>query len=119
MEKVNLAERFSRFDELWSPKIVADMNDYHVKLVKVNGEFVWHSHDETDELFLVVKGRLRIKQRDREIQLGEGEIYVVPRGVEHCPVAEAVAHVLLLEPRGTVNTGDAESDRTVLDEQRI
>jgi mannose-6-phosphate isomerase-like protein (cupin superfamily) len=119
VEKVNLSERFGRFDDLWSPKIVADMNDYHVKLAKVKGEFVWHTHDETDELFLVVKGRLRILQRDRTIDLGAGEIYVVPRGVEHCPVAEDEAHILLLEPWGTVNTGDAEDDRTVRNEQRI
>ncbi len=117
MNKVNLREKLARFDDLWSPKIVADMNDYHVKLVKVRGEFLWHQHDETDELFLVVKGRLVIKLRDREMSLGEGELFVVPRGVEHMPVAEEVAHVLLLEPAGTANTGDAGGERTAEDER--
>ena len=119
MEKVNLREKFARFDEYWSPKITAEMNDYHVKLAKLKGEFVWHTHEETDELFLVVKGSLRIRLRDREVRLDEGELFVVPRGVEHLPVAEDEVHVLLLEPRGTVNTGDERGERTVLEEQRI
>ena len=119
MEKVNLREKLARFDEYWSPKIAAEMNDYHVKLAKLKGEFVWHTHEETDELFLVVKGSLRIRLRDREVRLDEGELFVVPRGVEHLPVAEDEVHVLLLEPRGTVNTGDERGERTVLEEQRI
>ena len=115
--KVNLREKLTRFDDLWSPKIVADMNDYHVKLVKVQGEFLWHTHAETDELFLVLKGRLTIRQRDGEVTLDEGELYVVPRGVEHMPVAAEECHILLLEPAGTVNTGEAGGERTAQDER--
>jgi mannose-6-phosphate isomerase-like protein (cupin superfamily) len=108
-DKVNLAAQFERFDDHWSPKIVATLNDYDVKVVKVQGEFVWHQHDETDELFLVTAGQLRIHLQDRDdVVLGAGELFVVPRGVRHCPVADAETHVLLLEPRDTVNTGDAE-----------
>ena len=116
---MNLREKVVRFDEYWSPKNTAEMNDYHVKLAKLKGELVWHTHEETDELFLVVKGSLRIRLRDREVRLDEGELFVVPRGVEHLPVAEDEVHVLLLEPRGTVNTGDERGERTVLEEQRI
>ena len=119
MDKVNLDEAFGRFAELWSPKIVAALNDYDVKLAKVKGEFIWHQHGETDELFLVVKGRLRIRQRDREVDLEEGDLYVVPRGVEHCPVAEEEAQILLLEPHGTVNTGDIRDERTVATDQHL
>jgi mannose-6-phosphate isomerase-like protein (cupin superfamily) len=115
--KVNLREKLARFEDLWSPKIVADMNDYHVKLVKVQGEFLWHTHEETDELFLVLKGRLTIRQRDADVTLDEGELYVVPRGVEHMPVATEECHILLLEPAGRVNTGDAGGERTAEDEQ--
>jgi mannose-6-phosphate isomerase-like protein (cupin superfamily) len=111
--KVNLREKFTRFTEQWSPKIVADVNDYHVKLAKVQGEFVWHRHEDTDELFLVVRGQMTIKLRDGYVTLEEGDLYVVPRGVEHKPVAEQEAHILLLEPAGTVNTGDAGGERTV------
>jgi mannose-6-phosphate isomerase-like protein (cupin superfamily) len=110
-DKVNLAAQFGRFDDHWSPRIVATLNDYDVKVVKVQGEFVWHQHDETDELFLVTAGQLRIHLQDREdVVLCAGELFVVPRGVRHCPVADAETHVVLLEPRDTVNTGDA--DRT-------
>jgi len=112
MTKVNLQDKLARFDAHWSPKIVADMNDYHVKVVKVQGEFVWHAHEETDELFLVLKGRLTIRQRDTDVTLEEGDLYVVPHGVEHMPVAEDECHILLLEPADTVNTGDAGGDRT-------
>lgn len=104
---VNLAERFSQFSELWSPKRIAAVNDYDVKIVKVKGEFVWHTHEDTDELFLVVAGRLTIQLRDGDVELGPGEMYVVPQGVEHCPVADEETSILLLEPAGTVNTGDA------------
>ena len=108
-DKVNLAAQFRRFEDHWSPKIVARVNDYDVKVVKVQGEFVWHQHDETDELFLVTAGRLRIQLQDRDdVVLGAGELFVVPRGVRHRPVADEETHLLLLEPRGTVNTGDAE-----------
>lgn len=113
MDKVSLARALSRFDDLWSPKIVADMNDYHVKVVKAQGAFVWHTHPETDELFLVVRGSLTIRLREGDVRLGEGELFVVPRGMAHCPYAEEEAHILLLEPAGTVNTGDAAGERTV------
>jgi mannose-6-phosphate isomerase-like protein (cupin superfamily) len=116
-DKVNLREKLARFDDLWSPKIVADVNDYHVKVVKVQGEFLWHTHDETDELFLVLKGRLTVRRRDGEVTLNEGELYVVPRGAEHMPVAAEECHILLLEPTGTVNTGGAGGERTAVDER--
>src|SRR5262245_14195897 len=113
MEKVNLAQKFSRFDEYWSPKIAGDLNDAHIQLVKVKGEFVWHHHEAEDELFLVVKGRLLMKLHEGDIWLEEGEFLVVPRGVEHCPVAPEEAHLLLLEPKGTRNTGNVQNERTV------
>jgi len=113
MEVVNLEDTFARFDDHWSPKIIARLNDYHVKAVKLQGAFVWHRHDETDELFLVTKGTLVIRLRDRDVTLGPGELLVVPKGVEHLPVAEEECEVLLLEPAGTVNTGDAGGARTV------
>lgn len=114
MDKVNLAEKFSRFSEQWSPKIAGEVNDAYVKLAKIQGEFVWHAHEAEDELFLVVKGRMVIKLRDGEVNLEEGEFFVVPRGVEHCPVADEECWILMLEPKGTLNTGDAMgSDRTV------
>ena len=119
MDKVNLGEKFGRFDDYWRPRIVGEMNDYHVKLAKLKGEFVWHQHEDADELFLVVEGTLRIKLRDREIRLDAGEILVVPAGVEHLPVTEEEVHVLLLEPRGTVNTGAVRDERTVVEEERI
>src|SRR3954447_24955898 len=102
---VNLAEKLSQFSELWSQKTVAALNDYEVKLAKVKGEFVWHTHDATDELFLVVSGRLTIRLRDGDVVLEPGELFVVPRGVEHCPVAEEETAILLVEPVGTLNTG--------------
>jgi mannose-6-phosphate isomerase-like protein (cupin superfamily) len=104
--KINLAERLATFDYRWSPKIVAQLNDYDVQVVKVEGEFVWHKHDETDDFFLVLNGHLTIQLRDRNLELDEGELFVVPRGVEHCPRADEEAHVLLIEPAGTPNTGD-------------
>jgi mannose-6-phosphate isomerase-like protein (cupin superfamily) len=116
---VNLAQKFSLFSDQWNPKIVGELNDFYVKLVKVQGEFVWHQHENEDELFLVVKGRLLIKLRDRDIQLGEGEFAIIPKGVEHLPVAEEEAHVVLLEPKTTLNTGDAQSERTVANLQWI
>jgi mannose-6-phosphate isomerase-like protein (cupin superfamily) len=106
--KVNLHEQFGRFQEHWSPKIVTSVNDYDVKVVKVQGEFVWHRHDDTDELFLVTAGLLRIRIEGAEdVTLGPGELFVVPRGVRHCPVADEETRVVLLEPRETLNTGDA------------
>ena len=114
MSKINLAEKFAWFDDHWSPKVVAELNGQLVKLVKLKGEFIWHSHENEDELFLVVKGSLTIKLRDAEdVVLREGEFFVVPRGVEHLPIAEEEAHVLLFEPASTLNTGGVENDRTV------
>jgi mannose-6-phosphate isomerase-like protein (cupin superfamily) len=111
---VNLQEQFARFDDYWSPKIVASVNDYDVKLVKVQGEFVWHQHDETDEVFLVMAGQLRIQLQDRDdVVLSPGELFVVPRGVRHRPLADAETHLVLLEPHATINTGDAELTGTV------
>jgi mannose-6-phosphate isomerase-like protein (cupin superfamily) len=113
MQVVNLEEKFARFSEQWNPKILAKLNDYHIKAVKLQGEFVWHKHDETDELFLVTKGSLVIRFRDQDVALGPGELLVVPKGVEHMPVAEEECEVLLIEPAGTLNTGDAGGARTV------
>jgi mannose-6-phosphate isomerase-like protein (cupin superfamily) len=113
IKKINLSEKFNRFSEQWSPKIAAELNDSYVKLARLQGEFVWHKHDVEDEMFLVVKGRLKIQLRDGEIDLGEGELVVIPRGVEHCPLAEEEALVLLLEPKATRNTGDVINERTV------
>ena len=110
--KVNLERALARIAETWSPKLVAAVNDCHVKLVRLKGEFVWHAHENEDELFLVLHGRLRLLFRDRELELDPGELVVVPRGTEHCPVADDEVHVLLLEPRSTVNTGTAGGERT-------
>jgi mannose-6-phosphate isomerase-like protein (cupin superfamily) len=112
-EATNLREKLALFDGHWQPKIVAQVNDYDVRIVKVKGEFVWHKHDDTDDFFLVLKGHLTIQLRDRDVELGEGELYVVPRGVEHCPRAEEEASILLIEPTGTANTGDAGGPLTV------
>jgi mannose-6-phosphate isomerase-like protein (cupin superfamily) len=112
-DPVNLAERFSRFSDQWSPKIVGELNDSYIKLAKVQGEFVWHQHANEDEFFLVVQGRLLIRLRDRDVLLHEGEFFVVPRGVEHLPIAEDEAHILLLEPKATLHTGDVDNARTV------
>lgn len=112
-EKVNIAQKFEQFSEHWSPRIAGELNDSYVKLVKVKGEFVWHHHDDEDELFLVVKGRLLIKFRDRDLWLDPGEFVIIPRGVEHCPVAEAEVHIILLEPKTTSNTGNVQNERSV------
>ncbi|GAB2617273.1 cupin domain-containing protein [Streptomyces capparidis] len=109
---VNLADRLSRFSDLWAQKKIADLNDYEIKLAKLKGEFVWHTHEDTDELFLVVSGRLTIQLRDGDVELGPGELFVVPRGVEHCPVAAEETAILLVEPAGTLNTGDAGGPMT-------
>ena len=110
---VNLAEKFGRFSEHWKPKIVGEVNDFYIKLVKFQGEFLWHRHETEDELFLVSRGAFTVRLRDRDVPLREGEFFVVPRGVEHMPVAREEAHVMLLERRSTVNTGDAGGERTV------
>jgi len=112
MDIVNLAGKFSLFDEQWQPRIVAELNDSYVKLAKLQGEFIWHHHDGEDELFYVIKGRLLIKLREQDLWLEEGEFVVIPRGVEHKPVALEEVHVMLLEPKGTVNTGNVQSERT-------
>ena len=113
MDKINLLEKFGRFSEQWQPKIVAELNGQYVKLARLQGEFVWHHHEAEDELFLVVEGRLAIQFEDREVVLAPGEMIVVPAGVEHRPVAEEEALVLLLEPKSTSNTGSVRNERTV------
>jgi mannose-6-phosphate isomerase-like protein (cupin superfamily) len=117
--KINLADKFTRFTDQWSPKIIADLNDSHVKLAKVQGEFVWHSHAEEDELFLVIQGELTIELRDEQVTLGPGELVVIPKGVEHRPVAQQEVQLLLIEPKGIKHTGDVVSDLTVHEYARI
>jgi mannose-6-phosphate isomerase-like protein (cupin superfamily) len=119
MKKINLNEKLDQFHDHWSPRIVGELNGQHVKLVKFQGEFVWHHHDQEDELFLVIRGRFRMEFRDRQVWLDEGEFLIVPRGVEHRPVAEDEVHVLLFEPASTRNTGDVEDPRTVDQPERI
>jgi mannose-6-phosphate isomerase-like protein (cupin superfamily) len=116
MTAVNLADKLSLFSEYWRPKTVAEFNRHDIMVVKLKGEFVWHKHDDTDDFFLVLRGRLTIQLRDRDVTLGPGELFVVPRGVEHRPVAEEEVHVLLIEPSGTPNTGNPETaaPRTLL-----
>ena len=119
MQKVNLQEKLKLFSDLWSPKIVGELNGHHVKLVKLQGEFVWHRHEHEDELFLVLKGEMTIQLRDRDVHLREGEFFIVPKGVEHNPIASEEAQVLLLEPASTLNTGDTRSERTVEFPERL
>ncbi len=119
MTPINLREKFALFDDYWSPKIVGESNGSYVLLAKLRGEFVWHNHENEDELFFVVKGSLLIRMRDREVQLNEGEFFVVPRGVEHLPVAENEVWVMLLEPITTKHTGDVIDERTVTEYQRL
>ena len=114
-EAINFAEKLARFSERWSPRIVARMNDYHFKLVKIEGEFVWHSHAETDEVFVVLEGEMAIELRDGRVELRAGEMFVVPRGVEHRPVAARECRLMLVEPAGTINTGDAGGGMTAED----
>jgi mannose-6-phosphate isomerase-like protein (cupin superfamily) len=116
-DKVNLAEKLALLDGPYAPGIIGFMNDYKLAVVKTQGEFVWHKHDDTDDFFLVLEGRLTIQLRDRDVVLEPGELFVVPKGVEHCPKADVETHVLLIEPRGTVNTGDAGGDLTA--EERV
>ena len=115
MNKVNLAEKFSMFNGLWEPKIVGELNNQHVKIAKLKGEFVWHDHENEDELFMVIMGHLTIKLRDGDVELDEGELFIIPKGVEHMPVAENEVQVLMFEPKGTVNTGNVDSDKTIKD----
>jgi mannose-6-phosphate isomerase-like protein (cupin superfamily) len=119
MRKVNLAEKFALFADYWNPKIVGDLNDSHIKVAKLKGEFVWHHHEHEDELFLVIKGRLVIRLRDGEITLGPGEFVVIPRGVDHLPVAEEEVQVVLIEPKATLNTGNVTNAKTVSKLERI
>jgi mannose-6-phosphate isomerase-like protein (cupin superfamily) len=112
MKKINLEDKLSKFSEHWSPKVIAEMNDYQFKLVKIVGEFVWHDHPDTDEVFIVIEGTMQIEFEDRTIELREGEMLVVPKGVRHKPYAEEECKVMIVEPRGVVNTGDAEGDLT-------
>ena len=116
-DKVNLAKKLAAFDGYFQPKIVGGLNDYKLEVVKVKGEFVWHSHPDTDDFFLVLSGRLTIQLPDRSVELGPGELYVVPRGVEHCPKADEETHILLIEPLGTTNTGDAGGELTAREER--
>jgi mannose-6-phosphate isomerase-like protein (cupin superfamily) len=119
MDGIDLREKFASFSEQWSPRIVAELNGQHVKLVKFRGEFVWHHHEHEDELFLVHRGRFRMEFRDRIVELGPGEMIVVPRGVEHRPVADEEVEVLLFEPAGTLNTGNILNERTVPEPARV
>jgi mannose-6-phosphate isomerase-like protein (cupin superfamily) len=123
MDKVNLAQKLSLFSDYYSPKVVGELNDSHVKLVKLKGEFVWHHHDVEDELFLVIKGTLRMKLFDgdieREIRVGQGEFIIIPHGVEHKPMADEEVHILLLEPKTTLNTGSVRNEMTVEELERI
>ena len=119
MEKVNLNQKFSLVQDYWSPKIAGEINDSYVKLVKFKGEFVWHHHETEDELFLVVKGKLLIKLRDRDIWLQEGEFVIIPKGIDHLPIADEEAHVILLEPKTTLNTGNTQNERTVTNLEQI
>ena len=119
VNKVNLLQKFGLFDERFHPKIVGDLNDHQVKLVKVLGDFVWHHHENEDELFLVVKGRMRMGLRDGDVELSEGELFIVPRGVEHKPSADEECWIVLIEPGSTLNTGNVVDEKTVADLERI
>tara|TARA_B100000965_G_scaffold377655_1_gene371871 strand:+ start:150 stop:512 length:363 start_codon:yes stop_codon:yes gene_type:complete len=112
LKPININDKLNKFSDLWSPKVIAEMNDYQFKLAKVKGEFVWHSHKETDETFIVLDGELLIEFRDEKIKLNKGELYIVPKGVEHKPYAENECHIMLIEPKGIKNTGDKSSKLT-------
>lgn len=119
MEKINLQEKFSLFSDYWNPRIIGEVNECHVKAVKLKGEFIWHHHEREDELFLVVRGALRMKFRGHETLVREGEFIIVPRGVEHLPVADDEVHIVLLEPKTTLNTGNITNERTAAQLERI
>lgn len=120
MKAINLEEKLSQVNEYWSPKIVGELNDSYVKIVKFQGEFVWHHHDKEDELFLVVKGRMRMRFRDRDVMVSPGEFIIVPKGVDHLPVAEdEEVHIVLLEPKTTLNTGNVRNERTLVELERL
>jgi len=119
MNKVHIKEKLSKFSDLWSPKIIAEMNDYQFKLVKIVGEFVWHNHEDTDEVFIVIDGNMRIEFEDDTVELTEGDMYVVPKGVNHKPSSESLCNVMLVEPRGVVNTGGTSSNMTAPNDEWI
>ena len=119
MQKVNIAEKLAQIDAYWTPSIAGSLNGQHVKLAKLKGEFVWHRHDDADEMFLVVSGRLQLRMRDGDVTLEPGEFYIVPKGVEHLPVAEEEVHLILFEPAGTLNTGNIRNERTIDDPAEI
>jgi mannose-6-phosphate isomerase-like protein (cupin superfamily) len=119
LEKINILEKFSAIHSHWDPKIVSELNDQQVKLVKFEGEFDWHKHDNEDELFMVIKGKFDMQFRDKSIRINENELIVVPRGIEHCPIAEEEVYVLLFEPSSTLNTGNVKSDKTKTDLEKI
>lgn len=119
IDVIDIKEKFTRFEEQWSPRIIAQLNDYHFKIARIEGEFVWHSHPETDEVFIVIEGEFEIQLRDETLILKEGEMCVIPKGVEHRPVAEQECQILMVEPAGTVNTGDAGGDCTVTDTEWV
>ena len=119
MQTINLKDKFSLFSDYCNPRVIGEVNDCQVKAVKLKGEFIWHHHDNEDELFLVVKGTLRMKFRDREAVVREGELVIVPRGLEHCPVADEEVHIVLIEPKSTRNTGNITSERTVVQLEQI
>ena len=119
MSKVNFRDKLSKFSDQWTPKVIAEMNDYQFKLVKIEGDFVWHEHDDTDEAFIVIEGSMRIEFEDGSVELEEGEMYVVPKGVRHKPCADSECKVMLVEPRGVVNTGDADCDMTAPNDEWV
>ncbi|HXE35170.1 MAG TPA: cupin domain-containing protein [Verrucomicrobiae bacterium] len=119
METINLKDKFSHFSDYWNPRIIGELNDCHIKAVKLKGEFVWHHHDNEDELFFVARGTLRMKFRDRETLVREGEFLIVPRGTEHCPAADEEVHLILMEPKSTLNTGNITNERTVAQLEHI
>ena len=118
-KKINIRKKLRKFNDHWSPKVVAEMNDYQLKLAKISGEFIWHQHKSTDEVFYVVKGKMIIEFRDGKVELSEGEMYVVPKGVEHKPYAEKECHIMLIEPRGVINTGEVKNELTAINDNWI
>lgn len=118
MNRINLIEKFSQFDDQWSPKIIAESNGQLIKLAKIEGEFVWHNHADEDEVFFIVKGKLNLRFKDKDVHLSEGELYVIPKGVDHFPIAEEECWVMLIEPKGTKHTGETNFERSVDEENQ-
>tara|TARA_Y100001960_G_scaffold6811_1_gene6939 strand:+ start:221 stop:586 length:366 start_codon:yes stop_codon:yes gene_type:complete len=118
-KKINISEKLKKFSDYWSPRVVAEMNDYQFKLAKISGEFIWHHHESTDEVFFVIKGSMSIEFRDGIVELSQGEMYVVPKGVEHKPHAEKECHIMLIEPRGIINTGEIKNELTAVNDNWI